>query len=62
MDETVTISLKEDRKCAECGKGWAAQSGLCLKCVHKAMTFTKAMKSEIGRDLQAHYRKMFGKE
>lgn len=55
----AVISLKEDRKCAECGGGWAAQGGLCLKCIRKAMTLTNTMKTELGRAVQANYRKTF---
>lgn len=32
---TITIDL--DRKCRRCGKGRAANGGLCLKCVVKAL-------------------------
>jgi hypothetical protein len=62
MSGTVKISLREDRKCAECGNGWAAQSGICLKCVSKAMKPTSKMKSALGRALQARYREIFAKK
>lgn len=31
----VTIDLREENKGAECGKGYAAQNGLCLACTTK---------------------------
>lgn len=59
--QTVKITLTEDRKCVECGNGWASQGGFCLKCVNKALKW-KPMKSAAGRALQAHYRKLFEKK
>lgn len=41
------ITLDYNKKCAECGKGYAAQNGLCLSCTGKAMK-GKKMKSAQG--------------
>jgi hypothetical protein len=50
MNINITIDL--DRKCAECGKGGAAPSGICLKCITKAMG-EKPMKSAEGVAVRA---------
>jgi len=47
-----TITINMDIKCAECGKGGAAESGICMSCTLKAMR-DKPMKSAIGRAVQA---------
>lgn len=46
---TITINL--DAKCAECGRGGAAASGICLRCTSKALG-PKPLKSAIGRAVQ----------
>ena len=43
---TFTINL--DKKCAECGKGGAAENGLCLSCTTKTIQ-GKPMRSAAGR-------------
>ena len=45
---TYTVTIDMDKKCAECGKGGAVPSGICLKCTGKAIT-GKEMKSWQGR-------------
>jgi hypothetical protein len=47
----LTINIDMDRKCAECGKGGAADSGLCLTCASKTLA-DKPMRSAIGRAVQ----------
>ena len=32
-----TIEVNLDKKCTRCGKGGACQSGLCMKCITKAV-------------------------
>jgi hypothetical protein len=32
-----TINIDENRKCNRCGKGGATESGLCLKCISRAI-------------------------
>lgn len=49
---TVTIDL--DKKCAECGKGGAVASGICLECTTKAIQ-GKPMRSAIGRAVAARW-------
>lgn len=44
----VTITIDMDKKCAECGKGGAVPSGICLRCTTKAMK-GKTMRSWQGR-------------
>ena len=53
MTAPVVITLDMDAKCAECGKGGASGSGLCMRCCTKAMDPKRAMKSPQGRALQA---------
>lgn len=50
-DTTITINM--DAKCAECGKGGAAASGICLACTAKAIGPSKPMRSQAGRAIQA---------
>jgi hypothetical protein len=49
---TVTINL--DKKCAECGKGGAAENGICLHCTNKAIQ-GKRMNSAQGRAVAARF-------
>lgn len=51
----VTIRIDMDRKCAECGKGGAADSGICLKCATKAMG-DKPLKSGTAKAVRARFR------
>jgi len=51
----LTITVDMDKKCAECGKGGAVASGLCLNCTSKVIE-GKPMKSAIGRAVQARFR------
>ena len=51
-DFTITIDM--DKKCAECGKGGAVPSGICLKCTTKAIS-GKPMKSLQGRLVQHRF-------
>lgn len=53
MVPTITINM--DKKCAECGKGGAAESGICLSCTSKAIT-GRTMRSEVGRAVQRRNR------
>ena len=48
---TRIIEIDFDKKCAECGKPGATPSGICLKCVIKAMA-GKQMKSAQGKVVQ----------
>ena len=54
---TTTIVIDMDSKCHECGKGGAAQSGVCLACTTKALS-GKPMKSQRGQMLQARLRQI----
>lgn len=56
MKNTNVVELKYDRKCAECGKPYAAGNGLCLKCSAKALG-KKPLKSAHGRAVQIRYGK-----
>lgn len=47
---TITVDL--DKKCFECRKGGAAQSGICLECTTKALRNIKPMKSREGQTLR----------
>ena len=46
MNARVNINM--DKKCLECGKGGATDSGVCLSCCTKAIS-GKPMKSAQGR-------------
>jgi hypothetical protein len=50
---TITVSL--DKKCAECGKGGAVDSGICLGCTSKAIS-GKPMRSPIGRAVALRFK------
>jgi hypothetical protein len=52
----LTINVDLGKKCVECGKGGAMDSGICLKCTGKMMMGTK-MKSDIGKAVEQRYRK-----
>jgi len=56
MRENVpTFHINMDRKCAECGKGGAADSGICLECTSIAIKHSRAMKSPEGRAVKARF-------
>jgi hypothetical protein len=55
-DHTVHITIDVDKKCAECGKGGAMPSEICMKCTTKAVT-GKPMKSWQGRAVQLRFNK-----
>jgi hypothetical protein len=44
----LVITIDMNKKCAECGKGGAQPSGICLGCTAKAIG-GKRMKSQEGR-------------
>jgi hypothetical protein len=56
----ITINVSENNKCAECGKPWATESGLCLECAAKAIT-GKRMRSDAGRAVQARVQRHIAK-
>ena len=35
--ENVSITIDMDKRCAECDKGGATESGICLRCIIKTM-------------------------
>jgi hypothetical protein len=47
----ATINVSMDRKCAECRRGGATDSGICLGCTAKAMG-RKPLRSAVGRAVQ----------
>lgn len=57
----VTLTIHMDKKCDECRKPGAADSGICMKCATKAMNPKAAMKSPAGRAVQARFKKIFAK-
>lgn len=54
MDHTVHVTIDMDKKCAECGRGGAVPSGICLKCTSKAIT-GKVMRSREGIAVQRRF-------
>lgn len=59
MTEPVVLTINMDAKCAECKKGGAAPSGLCLRCATKAMDPKRTMKSPQGTALQMKFATIF---
>jgi hypothetical protein len=55
MGDNFTITVDLDKKCAECGRGGAMPSQICLKCTGKAMS-DKPMKSWQGRAVAARFK------
>jgi uncharacterized membrane protein YvbJ len=52
MNLTITINM--DKKCAECGKGGAVDSGICIGCTSKALS-GRVMKSPTGKAVQRRF-------
>jgi hypothetical protein len=52
----VTINVRMGVKCAECRKGGAMDSGICLRCAAKAFS-DKPMKSAVGQAVQRRMQK-----
>jgi hypothetical protein len=53
----MTVVIDMDKRCDECGKGGALESGICIRCASKALK-PKPMKSARGRMVQARYQKL----
>jgi len=53
----MTININMARKCQECGKGGATDSGICLGCANKALKGLP-MKSQAGKMVQARFKKI----
>lgn len=51
----LTINVDLDKKCVECGKGGACDSGICLGCISKAL-HGKPMKSPTGKAVALRFR------
>ena len=51
----VTITIDMDKPCAECHRGGAVESGICLACTLKAMRTTPRLRSAIGRAIQNRF-------
>lgn len=54
----LVLNINMDKKCAECGKGGATDSGICLKCCTRSMNPLHTMKSRQGKVVQARYAKI----
>jgi hypothetical protein len=50
----MTITIDMSKKCAECKKGGAVDSGICLACTTKAIK-GKPMRSPEGRAVQRRF-------
>lgn len=57
MSDIPTITIDMGKKCAECGKGGAANSGLCMGCTARAVRGLR-MRSARGRYVQKHIKKI----
>lgn len=60
-NDIPTIHFDMDSKCEECGNGGTLESGLCLKCLRKAID-GKKMKSTTGKMVQHHAARIFKKQ
>ena len=58
MSDAV-ININMDKKCAECGKGGATDSGICLNCLARAMNPLHKMRSRQGAVVQKRVAKIF---
>lgn len=54
----LTITVRMDEKCPECGKKGVANHGLCLRCNARAMVPERVMKSEVGRLMQERWKRI----
>ena len=54
--QQFNISIDVSKKCAECGKGDASESGIRMKCATKIIG-GNAMKSETGKAIAARWQK-----
>lgn len=48
---TADVTIDMDKMCVECGKAGATPSGICLRCVMKAVG-NSSMKSKVGQKMQ----------
>ena len=53
----LNLNINMDKKCHECGKGGAMESGICLECANKAFKGLP-MKSQAGKMVQARFKKI----
>lgn len=54
----LVITIDMDKRCAECGKPGACDSGICMRCATKAINPASKMRSVQGRAVQARYKTM----
>lgn len=57
MSDIPTITIEMGKICPECGKGGAANNGLCMGCTLRAMQ-GKPMRTKHGRNVQKHIRRV----
>lgn len=56
--ENPEIVIDMDKKCIECARGGATQSGVCMSCILRAVQ-GKPMRSDRGRTIARNFRKRF---
>lgn len=61
MTRIPTFTVNLDAKCAECGKGGALPSGICLDCTTKAIQ-GRPMKSPQGKAVAERFRQNVGRK
>ena len=54
---SLVVHIDMDKRCAECGKGGATDSGICLRCATQAIS-GKAMRSREGQIVQRRLAKL----
>jgi hypothetical protein len=54
LNDIPTIIIDIDRKCAECRQDGAADNGLCLKCMIRAIS-GRVMRSIVGKAVQQRF-------
>lgn len=52
---TPTVTIDMSKECVECGKGGAADNGLCLKCMSGAVMGVRAMNSPVARRIAKRF-------
>jgi hypothetical protein len=57
QSDCLTIEIDMGKRCVECGKGGAMQSGLCLKCTSRAWHTDKPITSEQAKAVRKRFRR-----
>ena len=61
MSDSVMITIDMDKRCAECRKPGASGSGICIRCVAKAIDPKRKMRSAEGQSVQRRIAEQWAK-